>query len=289
MIIVDAGHFRMGCASGLYCRDNEPVREVSVKPFAMSVHEVTRGEFRQFVERTGYETDAESERVPRKDRVDIARSLLPGKERYGCLGATSDPRLSPWEGWGVMLWHTWSAAGYPQTDDHPVVCVSWSDAQEYVKWLSAETNRVYRLASEAEWEYAARAGDPEAIQDEQVLSRMAFCQSLKKRTDWTQKDWGDFLNCESLIYTEPVGGGMPNAFDLHGMGENAWELVEDCWRNHFRGAPLDGAAWTKEKCRRHVVRSSSAQSAAPFEYRSHLGPHRSYNHFGFRVVAPPVD
>ena len=106
MIIVDAGRFRMGCVSGVGCLENEPVREVSIKPFAMSVYEVTRGDFRRFVEQTGYVTDAERAPKNRTWRDVLVRGL-----KRGCLDMVAGPHgRAPVDGF------TWKDPGYPQTD-----------------------------------------------------------------------------------------------------------------------------------------------------------------------------
>ena len=270
MVIVPAGRFRMGCTSGLACRYNTPVREVNISPFAMSVHEVTHGEFRRFVEQTGYVTDAE--RAPKK----LPRLPFPRTITHGCVGVLGMGTMGTWG-------HTWRAPGYSQTDWHPVVCVSWADAQEYVRWLVAETDRPYRLPSEAEWEYAARAGGPARVQDEEILARIAYCEPVRKGSS----NWGDIRKCTGAGYSQAVGGYKPNAFGLHDMEANATEWVEDCWQRNFRGAPKDGSAWAKERCSRHVVRMDGLGNwGAPFEVRSGTRRHRSTAVLGFRVVLP---
>ena len=116
----------------------------------------------------------------------------------------------------------------------PVINVSWGDAQEYVAWLSKETGKSYRLLTEAEWEYAARAGST------------------------TNYSWGDDIRKEGKVMancngcgsewdnqkTAPVGSFAANAFGLHDMHGNVWELVEDCWSENYDGAPVDGSART---------------------------------------------
>ena len=277
MVGVNGGRFRMGCVSGLACRDNEPVREVSIEPFAMSVYEVTRGDFRRFVEQTGYVTDGE--RAPfRRTWRDVA---LLGLDR-ACIRVAWDP---PMNNYG----YTWKDPGYPQTDEHPAVCVSWADAQAYVQWLAAETDRPYRLPSEAQWEYAARAGVPNTVLDEETMSRILFCADLHRRKKRHSRE--EFETCV-LIYsnTQTVGRHKPNALGLYGITDNATEWVEDCWHRNFRGAPLDGIAWTKKNCRGYVKRLGAVTlRGAPVEIRGAGSQHFTDTLQGFRVALPTSD
>jgi formylglycine-generating enzyme required for sulfatase activity len=124
-------------------------------------------------------------------------------------------------------------------DTCPVETVSWVDAQAFVKKLSAKTGKQYRLSSEAEWEYACRAGG----QDE-------YCGS--GRAD----DLG-WHGANSGGSTRPVGGKQANAWGLHDMSGNVWEWTEDCWKENYNGAPTDGSAWTTDNCSPRVVRGGS--------------------------------
>ena len=261
----------MGCVSGVACLDNEPVREVRVDPFALSIHEVTRGDFRRFVEQTGFLT--ESERAP-KSR--FAR----GFDR----NCGSGPPNVPGSNWG----HTWRDPTYPQTDDHPVVCVSWVDAQEYIRWLAAETDRPYRLPSEAEWEYAARSGAPETLLSDEEVSIILHCAALYKENSFSWEELPECLWTSSS--TNAVGAFQPNAFGIYGMTTNTAEWVEDCWHRNFHGAPKDGSAWGSRNCRRNVIRAGKlVRISAPAEGRGGLGKHRSENMIGFRVALPQSD
>ncbi len=124
----------------------------------------------------------------------------------------------------------------------PAINMSWDDAQEYVKWLSGLTGQSYRLLTEAEWEYAARAGSagPYSFEgDASVLGEYA----------WYSENSGS--------RTHPVGEKRPNAFGLYDMHGNVWEWVEDCYHDRYNGAPTDGAAWTEGDCSRRVVRGGS--------------------------------
>ena len=113
----------------------------------------------------------------------------------------------------------------------PVVNVSWNDAKEYAAWLSRKTGKTYRLLSEAEWEYAARAGTSTAYAWGNAVGRNhANCSGCGSQFDNMQ--------------TAPVGSFPGNAFGLHDMHGNVWEWVEDCWHGSYQGAPTDGSAWT---------------------------------------------
>jgi len=112
----------------------------------------------------------------------------------------------------------------------PVINVSWGDAKQYVGWLSQLTGKEYRLLTEAEWEYAARAG---------ARTRFSWGDNLGKGN-------ADCDRCGSpwdLKQTAPVGSFKPNAWGLHDMHGNVWEWVEDSWHETYDGAPTDGSAW----------------------------------------------
>ena len=129
-------------------------------------------------------------------------------------------------------------------DGTPVINVSWDDAQAYVTWLSEVTDAAYRLPSEAEWEYAARAGTTTKYPwgNEMVVGR-ANCGSVTWCDDWTG--------------TAPVGSFPANAFGLHDMHGNVWEWVEDCWNGTHPRAPSDGSARLSGDCSRSVSRGGS--------------------------------
>jgi formylglycine-generating enzyme required for sulfatase activity len=124
----------------------------------------------------------------------------------------------------------------------PVITVNWEDAQRYVRWLSRVTGKSYRLLSESEWEYAARAA---------TLTRYSFGddESLVGHYGWHTENSGH--------QAHPVGEKRPNEFGLYDMHGNVWEWVEDCWNSDFKGAPADGAAWLNGECSRRVIRGGS--------------------------------
>ena len=124
----------------------------------------------------------------------------------------------------------------------PVINVAWDEAKRYVAWLSRMTGKPYRLLSEAEWEYAARAGTQTAYSwGDEIGKSNANCNGCGSQWDNRQP--------------APVGSFTPNAFGLHDMHGNVWEWVEDCVHNNYNGAPKDGSAWTADgDCSRRVIR-----------------------------------
>ena len=126
-----------------------------------------------------------------------------------------------------------------------MINVTWKDAMDYADWLCRQTGRSYRLPSEAEWEYAARAGSQ---------SRWSFGDNASElsRYAWYDENSGG--------KTHPVGQKQPNSWGLHDVHGNVWEWVEDCWHNSYKGAPDDGSVWGEEElgnCERRVVRGAS--------------------------------
>jgi formylglycine-generating enzyme required for sulfatase activity len=146
----------------------------------------------------------------------------------------------------------------------PVINVSWDDAQKYVTWLSKMTGQPYRLLTEAEWEYAARAG-----------TRTAYYWGNEISEGW------------DIRKTSPVGSFKPNAFGLYDMAGNVWQWVQDCYHIDYNGAPTDGSAWTSGNCDRLVVRGGAwNRSPRPVRLAARVGhgsPSRIGN-IGFRVA-----
>ena len=245
LVLIPAGTYTMGSKRGEEGRREieGPAHRVSIRtPIAVGIHEVTRGEFRRFVNETAYETE------------NSCYTLDPN------TGAWGDLNNPPPEG------SSWTNPGYEQTDAHPVVCVDWEDATAYLDWLSHKSGENYRLLSESEWEYVARAGTETPrywgkrtgvqCQYENGLER-AFANrypSLKRKWRWKP------LACnDAHVHTAPVGSfDKPNGFRLHDMLGNAREWVEDCWHEDYKGAPTDGSAWTwGGTCAMRVVRGGS--------------------------------
>ena len=155
----------------------------------------------------------------------------------------------------------------------PVINVSWYDAWDYIDWLSAQTGATYRLLSEAEWEYAARAGtSSKYVWGDEIGYQLANCNA----------SCGDrFRN------TAPVGRFPANAFGLYDMHGNVEEWVDDCWNRNYEGAPSDGSIWRGGSCGMRVARGGSwyhvswiMQSETRVSRATGLRSH----HIGFRVA-----
>ena len=158
----------------------------------------------------------------------------------------------------------------------PVIYVSWDDAQTYVAWLSKMTGKEYRLLTEAEWEYAARAGTHTAyFWGDEVGQGNANCKGCGGEWDGQQR-------------TSPVGSFKPNAFGLYDMAGNVFQWVDDCFHENYDGAPSDGSAWIAEDCKSRTVRGGSWYSDNPLVLRSasRFGVAISdrFNDIGFRVA-----
>ena len=139
---------------------------------------------------------------------------------------------------------------------HPVINVSWDDANEYAAWLSAQTGKRYRLPTEAEWEYAARAGSTTKYHFGNDESQL--CGYVNHADSSTDYDWRN-QSCSDDVgkRTAAVGQYRPNAFGLYDMHGNVWEWVQDCWNDSYAGAPGDGSAWTSGDCGQRVGRGGS--------------------------------
>jgi formylglycine-generating enzyme required for sulfatase activity len=268
MVVIPAGEFTMGspAAEAGRAMDEGPQRQVAfAQPFAMGRSEVTVAEFRRFADEAGYRTEAE--------------------RAQGCSGFIyADPAAGP----DPKPVTSWRSPGLAQAESHPVLCVSWNDARAYAQWLSRKTGKRYRLPSEAEWEYAARAGSVSARywgEDPAQACRFANVADQSRFQTW---GFGQKHECtDGHYFTAPAGGYAPNRFGLHDVLGNAWEWTEDCWNGSYAGAPADGAAWTSGDCAQRVLRGGSWSTVPRFarsatRYRN-TADHRD-NLTGFRLV-----
>jgi len=178
----------------------------------------------------------------------------------------------------VQEWNACFAAkacGFEATgkDDVPVTNVSWSDAKQFVAWLSEATRKAYRLPSEAEWEFAARGGTQTKYWwGDQLQPGMANCK-----------------DCGSAAAGQPetVRNFKSNPFGLYDMGGNVDQWVEDCWHTNYQGAPADGSAWTGNDCTSHVIRSGSWKNDERYvrpANRDSYDANVRYPTHGFRVA-----
>lgn len=202
--------------------DEAPVHRVRItKPFEMSRHEITVGQFRAFLKRSGH----------------VPESIADGTGAYG-YNAAYDPATSSrgdaFE--GRLPRYSWQNPGFAQGDDHPVVNVTWNDAVALTGWLSHQEGRTYRLPTEAEWEYACRAGGKDRYQhgnDPAGLTRVGNTFDEDSAANWPA--WRDRAvpGRDGHPFTAPVGSYAPNAlglFDLHG---NVWEWVSDWYGEDY--------------------------------------------------------
>jgi formylglycine-generating enzyme required for sulfatase activity len=269
MVVIPAGKFMMGSSPEEIEREVElapgslastvlkvalterPQHEVTIDlPFALAKFPITKNEFSVFVGDTGYTPAA------------------------GCRLYALQYHISPQA--------DWRSPGFAQTERDPVVCISWQDAKAYVEWLnkksSGTTNstndRPYRLPSEAEWEYAARAGTRTARWWGDPIGRNnAVCARCGSKWDQMQ--------------TAPVGSFRPNSFGLYDILGNVTQWTEDCWSESYSDAPIDGAPWLIGNCQRRVARGGD-WSGFPWVIRSAarfgLTAESRVNLSGFRVA-----
>ena len=233
MVVVPTGSYRMGSPSYKQGQDEEgPVHGVIISaPFAIGRHEVTVAEFGRFVDATGHSAES------------------------SCDTYEDDE-------WEYRAGRSWRNPGFAQSARFPVVCVSWDDAQAYVAWLSRETGKEYRLPSESEWEYAARAGTATARywgEGESGQCRHANGADASVTEHYSDSDWNLIVaSCrDEHVHTAPVGSFAANDWGLQDMLGNVWEWTEDCWNDSYAGAPSDGSAWEYGDCARRVLRGSS--------------------------------
>ncbi len=216
MVAIKAGAaFTMGSPSDEPDRgdDEGPTRQVSFPaPYAIGRTEVTRGEFAAFVADTGHGL---SKRCLIWDGSQLAQ--VAGK--------------------------SWQDPGYPQTDAHPMVCVSWRDATAYARWLAEQTGYAYRLPSEAEWEYGARGGTQTAYAFPAAATACDYGNISDERAVQDVPQWNK-LDCDDGVGfgTAPVASYQANGYGLYDTVGNVWEWVADCYADNYTGAPRDGSA-----------------------------------------------
>ena len=244
MIVILAGSFSMGSterdrtwAAGQSGREKDTANEAPARPvqisrtFALARTEVTRGQFAEFVNRS------------RRDMSGGCHAGLEYKRK--------DEKY-------------WRDPGFDQDDNHPVVCVSWEDAKAYARWLSLQTGEIYRLPTEAEWEYGARAGTSSSRYWGDDLGNVKGClyANVLDQTDQFDTNKYNFHCRDDTIYTSSAAKYLPNAFGIYDMLGNVWEWTEGCFQDTYVGVSSDGSAWLKGDCNWRVARGGAWDTAA---------------------------
>ncbi|HEY2532996.1 MAG TPA: formylglycine-generating enzyme family protein [Xanthobacteraceae bacterium] len=224
MVGIPAGKFLMGSLANEPGRFNTegPQHVVMIKAFALGKYDITSRQFLAFLKRTHYQP------IP-------CNSTLGMGWRSAREGSVYSPE-------------------YEEPPKWPAVCLDWRDADAYVAWLNAKVRHLrpdltpgrgpYRLPSEAEWEYAARAGTATARWwGDAIGTNRANCNGCGS-------PWDDKLLAD-------VDSFAPNPFGLYGLLGNAWQWTADCWHINYKDAPTDGSAWVEKNCTRHVIRGGS--------------------------------
>ncbi|GLQ95125.1 SUMF1/EgtB/PvdO family nonheme iron enzyme [Dyella acidisoli] len=270
MVVVPTGKFMMGAP------DDEPGRTDSQAPqhevdlskgYALSQTDITVAQFREFVRASGYKPESVAQG---------GASVY--DERTGVMRDVSN---ATWED---------DYAGHSATDNLPVVNISWSDAHAYVQWLSQRTGKKFRLPSEAEFEYALRAGSTTRYwwgsgtpkSKVENLTGSADRSPSGRRWSHAFEGYGDG-------YWGPasVMSFAPNGFGLYDMDGNVSEWTEDCWHDNYVRAPVDGSAWVNPGCGTRVIRGGSWGSSpeqANSAYRQGADASIRSGRVGFRIV-----
>jgi sulfatase modifying factor 1 len=270
MVVVPQGRFTMGAPAGEEERANWPAerRGYSVPQHLVTIRyklaigkfDVTRDEYAQFV----------------------AETHRPDPDSCDTLSASGN---------SIPTNGNWHSPGFSQTGKDPVVCVGWDDAQAYVSWLSAKAGHAYRLPTEAEWEYVARAGSMTARYFSDNPAE--FCRHTNVGDlDYFRQHPGDSgVNraCrDGYAFTSAVGSFPPNQFGLHDMLGDVMNWTEDCSNANYNGAPTDGTAWQSGDCGRHVIRGGSwdmdLSGARSANRRIGFPPSYRNTTLGFRVA-----
>ena len=271
MVVLPAGRFHMGSPPSERSRTRHegPRRAIRIDaPFSAGKYQVTRAQFAAF-----------------------ARAAPAPATGAGCVVFDPDS--------GTLrrdeAARDWRRPGYAQQDDHPVVCVAWVEARAYVEWLSRETGRRYRLLSETEWEYAARAGSntsrpwgdvPAQSCRHANLADESFARDVSRGPG---RSWypGWHACRDGFGFTSPVGRFEANRFGLHDMIGNAWEWVEDCWNDAHGSADAGAAPRLSGDCARRVYRGGAWRSYPEFgrsAQRQHGAAGMRHALIGFRVA-----
>ncbi len=260
VVVLRTGEFRQGSFGFEYAHWSfeSPMHSVTIGyPIAMAAREITVGQYREFVAATKHKATS-------------------------CLVYDGQGE------WTIDDAADWANPGYQQSDDYPVPCISWDDAHAYAAWLSDKTSQQYRLPSESEWEYAARAtGDAARSWGEDPAQACGSANVADLAAQVAYPGWEVHQCDDGYANTAPGGSLQANVFGLFDMQGNLFEWTEDCWNPGYKGAPTDGSAWASGDCEQRVLRGGSWYTA-PEElrvaYRNRFERDHRSSSFGFRVV-----
>ena len=254
-VSLPGGSFRMGSASGEATKAERPVTTIDLPPFAMSVGEITVAEYRHFVETSGY------------------------RPANGCY---------VWASTGKMRFQGeagWAAPGFEASDDMPAACVNWQDAEAYAQWLAVTIGQSVRLPSEAELEYAIRAGRADDYPFDG--SAAGACAAVNAADASSRFAWRNKACDDGYPEVAPAGHFPPNAYGLLAVTGNLWEWAADCWSPTLKGARSDGAAKAGGACESRALRGGSWDDPVKnlrSAYRVGIPATRRQANVGFRVV-----
>ena len=282
LVKIPAGTFQMGSrlsAEEVVARyggetkdfeDERPVHEVTIsKSFYLGRNEVTVGQFRRFVDDTRYVTDAEKG----------GQSFEDGKKGGYTVQADGT--------WGWREDASWRKPGFPQGDDHPVVLVSWNDAVAFCEWLSGKEGKPYRLATEAEWEYACRARTDTAFWWGDGMDTTGKVDNVRDQAHQSAVSPWKVMPCDDgYKFTAPVGAYRANGFGLYDMIGNVSEWCSDWYGAYPAGVQGDPTGPSSGDGR--VLRGGSWCSHAAYcrsAVRNWSRPDDRYVNIGFRIAA----
>jgi formylglycine-generating enzyme required for sulfatase activity len=264
MVVVPPGEFLMGWdGQTMEERYEGPERAVSIGySFAVGQFEITNAQYGKFIEET--------------DHVSAVDCYIWNGKVFATVAGTS-----------------WANPGYghPPAVNDPAACVDWDDAKAFVTWLADKTGEPYRLLTEAEWEYAARAGREKTLytwgDDEAAGCPYANIYDEAGASSDVLRPAGHVACNDGFVEVAPVGSLAPNPFGLYDMTGNVWEWVEDCYAMPYLSEPTDGSAQLTEGCDRRGVRGGSWSTHISWqrpEFRGRDPIDRISHIFGLRVA-----
>ena len=251
---IPAGSFTLGDAQGQ--ADEKPLQPVKLAAFYMQRHEISRAQYAAF---------AKQQQVPSRGCW-----YFNGKWQY-------DKKLN------------WQNPGYAQAPNEPAVCISWQDVKAYINWLNSHSKAYFfRLPSEAEWEYAARAGSASTyFWGEKAASLCDYANSADQSILRLFPNFSAAPCHDGFERSAPVGSFLANPWGLYDVYGNAWEWVQDCWNERYDKSRADGQARQSGDCARRVFRGGGWGDIPRFArsgIRNRTAAHKAKDDIGFRLV-----